>query len=131
VANKSGNTAIYQTWRFFLVGVATTLVHFVVLSVCFRVLGYAIVPSTIMAFFIAVVFSYLMSYRFTFRSTQMHRSSVPKFLLSVGLGFSWNVGLMYLLVEHIGIDYVFAFLLTTMVVMVNNFILTKFWVFKS
>lgn len=131
MTKQFGNRAAHQTIRFVIVGIATTLVHFVVLSIFFRYLGYKIVPSTVVAFFFAVIFSYAMSYCFTFRSTQTHKSSVPKFLLSVGLGFVWNIALMQLLVETVELNYVVAFLMTTIVVMSNNFLLTKFWVFKA
>lgn len=120
-----------QVLRFTLVGLATTLVHFIVLSLFFRYLTYDIVQSTTIAFPVAVIFSYIMSHRYTFRSTQAHQHSAPKFALSVSIGFVWNVGLMYLLVDVLGIYYALAFLLTTSVVMINNYLLTKFWVFKA
>lgn len=125
------NTPKHQALRFVVVGVATTALHFIILHIFYIHLGKDIITSSIAAFAVAVMFSYSMSYRFIFRSEQQHLRSAPKFLLSVGIGFAWNVGLMYLLVERMHTHYLLAFLLTTSAVMINNFLLTKLWVFKS
>lgn len=131
MTEKVTSNSAKQLLKFIFAGVITTLIHFIILSVLFIYLGCNIVVSTIWAFLIAIIFSYSMNYQFTYQSKELHQKSMPKFFCSTLLGLFWNISLMYFLVEYLGQKYFLAFLLVTLVVTINNFLLTKYWVFKS
>lgn len=118
-----------QAVRFLLVGLTSTGIHFLILSVLFKWLGVNIVLASSIAFLGSFAFAYLANYHFTFVSTTEHLQGVSKFLLANGIGFLWNVSLMYLFVEVAHWHYALAFLVMSSVVATNNFLLGKFWVF--
>lgn len=122
-------TLTRETMLFLVFGGLTTLIHFVVFRIGYIQLGLSVVVATTIAFIVAVSFSYLVNYHVTFQSDQQHSISSAKFIVSTVLGFIWNVTLMHLLIVVFGMHYVLAFILVTGVVMVNNFLLFKFWVF--
>lgn len=115
--------------RFVIAGVVTTILHFVVLSFCFTQLRWDIGSSTLIAFLVAVTFSYVANYQYTFKSKQQHTVSAPKFIVTALIGLTWNILLMLTLVDHLAVDYRIAFLPATAVVMANNYLLNKFWVY--
>ena len=117
------------TIKFIIVGIITTLIHYAVLSVCFERLGISILISTLVAFSFAVLFSYLANYFFTFDSSEQHHKSLPKFCVTVLVGLLINMLVMHFAVTVGELDYRLAFVIATSLVMVNNFTLSKLWVF--
>ena len=115
--------------RFFLVGLINTLVHFCVLYFAYELLSIELVTSTLIAFAIAVVVTYLLNYRFTFRSKKKHKSSLPKFIVTVLIGLGWKVGITVLVVQYLEGPLLLAVIAAAFVIMINNYLLSKFWVF--
>ena len=95
----------------------------------YELLSIELVTSTVVAFLIAVVVSYLINYRFTFRSQKQHKSSLPKFIVTVLVGLGWNIGITVLVVQYLGGPLLLAVLAAASVIMINNYLLSKFWVF--
>lgn len=117
--------------RFVVVGVTTTMVHFIMVSICYLILGLGIGVSTTLAFLVAVACSYAGGYFYTFQSSRRHVESSVRFLVSTLVGLGWNVVVMVLLVDYRAWEYWLAFLPATAVVMLNNFLLSKYWVFPD
>ena len=78
-----------------------------------------------------MIASYLGNYYFTFQSSASHDKAVPKFLIITVAGYSWNVFIMYGLVDLLDINYIVAFLVMSFVVASNNFFLGRIWAFKQ
>jgi putative flippase GtrA len=113
------------------VGLASTATHFVVLSALYSLVGWPIVPATVVAFLCSLAVSYLLNRSFTFRSRVSHRHSAPRFLLVTLSGLCWNVAIMGLMVDVYAINYVVAFIVMSAVVAVNNFTLSRDWAFRA
>ncbi len=127
--NLRSNTSEFS--RFLLVGLVNTLVHFLVLSGAYEILSFPLVSATVLAFSVAVFISYLLNYRFTFHSQKQHKSSLPKFIITTLIGLGWNVGITVLVVEDFGGSVFLAVIMAAFVVMLNNYLLSKFWVFND
>ena len=117
-------------FRFLIVGAINAAIHFIVLSAFYKLAGFGIVSSTVIAFTCAVIFSYQANYFYTFRSKQPHTSSVPRFASTVILGLFFNASIMLIGVEKLGANFYLVFVLATGVVMINSFLLNKYWVYK-
>lgn len=117
--------------RFLMVGLAATGTHFVVLALLYQGLNFGILSATFLAFAVSFLLSYTAHYHFTFKSTGDHKTGIAKFLVSSGIGLLWNLLLMYVLVEKFAVNYVIAFVLMSVVVAMNSFVLGKIWVFAK
>ena len=87
------------------------------------------------AWVLAVIFSFLANKYYVFGSKSFKREvwvkEAAEFFGARGLACSIDMGGMYLLVSFIGVDKNYAKLIVTFVVIVINYILSKFWIFKK
>ena len=87
------------------------------------------------AWVLAVIFSFLANKYYVFGSKSFKREvwvkEAAEFFGARGLACFIDMGGMYLLVSFIGIDKNYAKLIVTFVVIVINYILSKFWIFKK
>jgi putative flippase GtrA len=124
-------TAIPRIVKFILVGLSSTVIHFVVLSILYLGFNVHIVPATVLAFVASLAFSYLLNRSFTFASNVRHHVGLPRYLAVTLLGMFWNVAIMYSFVELFALNYYLSFLVMSVVVALNNYLLTRSWVFKG
>lgn len=87
------------------------------------------------AWVIAVIFSFLANKYYVFRSKSFKKEiwmkEAAEFFGARGLACGVDMGGMYLLVSIIGINKNYAKLIVTFIVIVINYILSKFWIFKN
>ena len=117
--------------RFIVVGLLSTATHFGVLTLLYKKLSVGIVVASILAFGCSLVVSYLCNRSFTFRSEVSHQHGAPRYLLVTLAGLLWNVSLIYFMVEALLINYYISFLCMSIVVSLNNYLLSKQWVFHA
>lgn len=93
----------------------------------------AIKPLTAssIAFFAVVALNYQLHYRWTFVSEKHHAVAFSQFLIASGVGFAANYGILYcgLLIAHI--NYIAVQITAIGVVILLNFLLGAFWVFRG
>ena len=87
------------------------------------------------AWVLAVIFSFLANKYYVFGSKSFKREvwvkEAAEFFGARGLACGIDMGGMYLLVSFLGVDKNYAKLMVTFVVIVINYILSKFWIFKK
>lgn len=125
------NYTVPEFVRFIVVGLGSTTVHFVALTILYKGLGGSIIVSTIIGFLLSLFFSYFVNRSYTFRSSVKFHLGAPKFVLVTTLGLLWNVVIMYLCVELLEFNYYISFVGMSVVVALNNYLLTKSWVFVN
>lgn len=114
---------------FLLVGLVSASTHLSVLYLSFRVAMWPLVLSTVLGYLASLAISYYLNYRLTFQSKEAVIISGAKYFITTLIGLAWNVSLMTVLVNIYDVHYLIAFLLMSLVVMVNNYLLSKYWVF--
>lgn len=114
---------------FLIVGVLSASTHFAIFYLLFKVLIWSIVLSTLLAYLGSLAVSYSLNYIHTFKSEQDIIKSGTKYFITTLLGLAWNIGLMVLFIDHLHIHYFISFLMMSFVVMINNYLLSKHWVF--
>ncbi len=89
--------------------------------------------SSIIAFIVAIIVSFLLQKFWTFkdRTTQQIHHQAIKYLATAITGLIVNTVLMYLFVDLIGIWYILAQIIIGAIIMVFNFLMYKFVVFKK
>ena len=71
-----------------------------------------------------------MNYYLTFKSTQAHVDTLPKFIVVVSIGAAVNT-LVFKLVMLLLPIYVFAQCVSVGVALVVNYLLHKFWIYRA
>ena len=93
------------------------------------------VTASVIAYAISAIFNYAANYYVTFNggnnSANSHQVAVIKFVGMVLVAITLTYLLMQLLIENFAVPYLIAQLIVTGVVLVFNYLVSKFWVFKS
>ena len=121
--------------RYLFVGVATTLVNYVVYYIATRMLGMTTVPGTWTAWVAAVAFGYVANKAFVFRThcdsaLALAREAAGFFamrLISLGM----ETVFMLLLVDVLHFNDLAMKLLVNILVIIANYIFSKLFIFKK
>lgn len=126
---------IYQFIKFGLVGISNTLIAYVAYSICVYIGIHYLIANAI-GFFISVLNAYYWSDRFVFKKGEGESRStiwtIAKTYIAYGsTGLLLASILLYLYVDKLHISEYLAQLLVLVVTILLNFIINKFWSFKT
>lgn len=116
-------------------GVCTTLVNIAAYWFCAHLLRLAIVPSTIVAWFIAVLFAYITNRKWVFHSESSTRKEIQRelvyfYMCRLGTGIvDWLC--MYVFVDLLHLNDLVIKVGTNLLVIALNYIASKLLVFKK
>src|ERR1051326_6931064 len=105
--------AVKQFASFTGVGAIGTAAHYCVLIALVDVLQLRPIPSSALGFTVGAFVNYSLNYRFTFRSTKMHRESMPKFFIVATAGLLLNTAIMGVLTAMLSVHYLLAQIVAT------------------
>lgn len=118
-----------QFARFVAVGALCTLLQYLVLAAGVEWLGAAVVPASSAGFVLSACLNYLLNRRYTYASTLPHRRAAPRFVVVLATGLLINALFMLLLHGYLGLHYLPAQVLTTVVTMIWNYMAHRLWTF--
>lgn len=116
-------------------GVCTTIVNTVVYYICAYPLDLAVIPSTIIAWFFAVLFAYLTNRKWVFHSEAKTRSEIQKEVISfyacrIATGIvDWLC--MYVFVDLMHLNDMIIKVGANILVIVLNYVASKLVIFKK
>lgn len=117
--------------RYGLVGVLASLVHAAISLALHKLLGMDPFWSHATGFFGGLITAYLGHYHYSFKDDGSHKQRFPKFVITALTGFALHQTGVYILVNHLQLDYSTQALPLLMVsVPVITFLMSKFWVFR-
>ena len=128
-------TEVYQFIKFGIVGASNTLIAYVIYSICVY-LGIHYLLANALGFFISVLNAYYWSDRFVFKKGEGEARSaiwtLAKTYVAYGsTGLLLASILLYLYVDKLHISEYIAQLLVLVITIPLNFIINKFWSFKT
>lgn len=128
-------TEVYQFIKFGIVGASNTLIAYVIYSICVY-LGTHYLLANALGFFISVLNAYYWSDRFVFKKGEGEARSaiwtLAKTYIAYGsTGLLLASILLYLYVDKLHISEYIAQLLVLVITIPLNFIINKFWSFKT
>ncbi len=124
------NPKIWQFGKFCLVGASNTLVYLAVYYLllyfkCFYLF------ANIIGFIVSVFNAFVWIHRYVFKSQRNSAITVLiKTYVAYGSTSIISTGLMYILVDYLGVSRYVAPIITLIVTIPLNFVLNKFWSFK-
>jgi len=123
-------TVLRQFMFFTAIGAIGTAGHYATLVFLVEVLHTPPVTASTFGFIVGAVINYFLNYHLTFHSHKPHRVALTKFLLIAITGAGLNTGLMYLFINLLGLHYFISQLLATGIVLLWNFLFSKYWAFQ-
>lgn len=119
-----------ELFRFAFSGGASFVVEFIVLTLLVELLHAPVLVATGIAFLVSVVVNYWLCVKWVFTGAKDGGAGVKAtFLLTSGMGFALNELFMWLLNIVLGIHYMIAKIISTLLVMIWNYF-TKRMVLK-
>ncbi|MBQ4066004.1 MAG: GtrA family protein [Clostridia bacterium] len=132
--------ALFEKYReiimYLIFGVLTTLVSIATYFVCTKLFldannAVQLQAANIIAWIVSVTFAYFTNKKHVFQSEGGVVKEMIKFYLSRLSTLLIDMGLMYLLVTLAGINDMISKIAVNIVVIVSNYVLSKFLVFKK
>lgn len=123
--------------HYLIIGVATTFVSLAVYFICVHTFLDAKNPlelqiANIISWIISVAFAYITNRIFVFKSkSKEYIKEIINFFISRLLTLAMDMGIMFLFVSIINIEDTIAKLISQIVVILANYILSKVFVFKK
>lgn len=122
---------INQFVRFTLVGGIGTSAHYVVLVVLVSDFGVNPILGSTAGFLVGMITNYVLNRRFTFNSQTSHREALWRFGAIAMAGIGINTAIMVLLIEVMGLHYLLAQMVATVLTLSWNFVGSRYWAFKE
>lgn len=129
----------YRKYRSFILyvffGGCTTLVNIITYALCARGLAFGTVASNIIAWILSVAFAYLTNRKMVFESKARSVQAVVREMISFIscrlLTGGFDLLIMYVFVDIIGINDLIMKVISNIIVIVLNYIASKLFIFKS
>lgn len=114
---------------FGLVGITASVVHFLLAAALFSHLSINLFLANVFGFLLAFSVSYLGHYYLTFRSRQVHRTAVRRFMMTALTGFAVNNLCLGLLTWVIGYESQWSLAAAILVAAAAVYVLSGRWAF--
>jgi putative flippase GtrA len=124
-----GSPLVRQFSVFSMMGALGTACHYLVLVGCVQLANLGPTTAATIGYCTGAVVNYVLNRRVTFRSTRAHAVAGPRYVTIVLLGLAVNTAVMAVLTTRFGLHYLFSQVLSTGLVLMMNFVVSKFWVF--
>jgi putative flippase GtrA len=119
---------LFQFFRFALVGIAGTALHYLLLIALVSGLGQPEALGAMVGAAAGALCNYQLNRRYSFNSTRRHREALPRFLAMAAVGTVLNGAIVGLL-SNAGWHYLLAQVAATLLILILNFFVSKTWVF--
>lgn len=127
--NVKARSGYANLMRFAVVGVAGTSAHYALLLSLVEVAGVAYLWAAGAGFLLGALVNYVLSRMFVFASDRPHVDALPRFLLVALSGLLLTVMLMAGLVDLLGVHYLLAQVLTTVLLLFWHYLGNALWTF--
>lgn len=123
-------TVHIQFMRYFFVGGSAAVVDLFLYSICVTYLQVHYAVAAFIAYMCGLSWNYIISIIWVFESKHDRAKEILMvFLIALG-GLLLTWGILYVLIEHAGIDEVIAKMISQILVLIWNFGMRKFYVFR-
>ncbi len=122
---------LWQVMRYGFVGLFVASCHAATALLLHRHFHIDPTISNFSGFIVGAVLSYLGSYYFTFKSTQGHKRSLPRFALVWLIGIVINVGLFKTLLNAFEVPFALNVFIAIALTPIAQYLMLHFWAFKN
>lgn len=120
-----------QISGFAVVGTIATGFQYGLMTVLIHVFKFDAVLASTLSYALSALLNYTLNRHYVFRSRVRHVESLLKFSAIVIVGLLLNSVMMHIAVHLFLFHWIVAQVLVTVLVMLSNFVLSKYWVFQT
>jgi putative flippase GtrA len=120
-----------QFVRFASVGAAATLLQYLILIGLVELGDLRPAYASAIGYGLGACLSYVLNYRITFASRQPHIPALLRFGAVAGIGLMLNSVIIIFANEVLEINYLFAQIISTLLVLGWNFLANRLWTFRT
>lgn len=120
-----------QPLLFLIVGATCTLIQFLVLYIIVENSSAHPSLASAVGYFISTFFSYFLNYYLTFDSDVNHITGLFKYYQMALFGMALNTTVHFLLYDTLGLNYLIAQIISSAIVLISNFLISKYWIFNK
>jgi putative flippase GtrA len=125
------NKTNFEFAKFVLVGISNTLLTAITIWILLNNLHYSEYISNIIGYIIGLINSFIWNRKWTFNSNLKIKETLFKFIVTFAISYLFQFVNLYLLRHYTTIDPYFCQLLSIIVYTLLNFLLNKYYTFKS
>lgn len=123
--------SVRKLLRFATVGFLTAALYAFILVIAVEIVGVLPAVGAGVAYVVAIGFNYVAHYAWTYKADQPHRSTAPRYLISIVIFFCINVIATASLPAILGVGYGAVQILLMLCMAVATFITLSKWVFST
>jgi len=118
-----------EVLSYLVVGMLTTLVNFAIYyPLIYAGMDYKL--ATTAAFIGAVIFAFISNKKFVFLSKKGFLGEFIRFMVGRGATYLLDIGSLIFLVEALGISEYVSKIWASILVVISNYLISKFWTFR-
>lgn len=121
---------INQLIKFGIVGAICFVIDYLVLFVFTDIFDIYYLISSIISFAVSTIFNYILSVKWVFDTKDNNKNKLIQFIVFSIMGLILNQIIMYLGTSIIGIYYLITKVISTLIVMIFNFVTRKIFLEK-
>ncbi|WP_163859754.1 GtrA family protein [Paenibacillus elgii] len=118
-------------FRYGIVGLLGTALHFAALFVLVEAAKLHPVLASALGFVLVLLVSYALNRRWTFQASASGWKPLAKYTVVSVTGLLLNIGLMYLAVDRLHWHYAVGQCLVVVAVPISNFLFNYYWTFRE
>ncbi|PLX34199.1 MAG: hypothetical protein C0605_14410 [Hyphomicrobiales bacterium] len=119
----------FRLLRFTWVGIASSLLYVLFVILFVEIASITSQQAAVLSYLCALVINYYAHRNFTFRSQATRTPEISKFLVLHAFNLMISFGCMLMVVNWLGMPYIFGAFLAAALVPVSTFLIMNFWVF--
>tara|TARA_B110000438_G_C15703761_1_gene602231 strand:- start:93 stop:491 length:399 start_codon:yes stop_codon:yes gene_type:complete len=129
IAKITNNFRTISTYT--IVGVGTAVGYLILYVLLIEIFSFRPIFAAILGYLPAIIASYILCYKWVFRSNLSYTTTSVKFFIVNGLGYLINTLGIFIIVEFLEFSYLLGQVLTFIVVALHNYFLNFYWTFKN
>ena len=114
-----------------IVGIGTALGYLFLYIIMIEAFSFRPVTAAVLGYRPAIITSYILCYKWVFRSTLGLKETSIKFLTVNGLGYLINVTGVFVLTDILEMSYLLGQIITFIIVALHNYLLNFYWTFQQ
>ena len=111
-------------------GIATAS-HYAITIAAVELLGMMAVAASALGFACGAIIKYWLNYRVAFQSRARHVAAMPRYVVSLAILLALNTAIFALLQRGLGLYYIAAQALTTILLIPPGYLISRNWVFRG
>ena len=120
-----------QFLNFLWVGGLATALQYLVLIALVQIGGVKPILASVVGYASGAGLSYFLNYHVTFASDRSHGQAIAKFLVVAVIGLAVNSTIVTIAIGSVGLNYLIAQVIATVMVLLWNFWANRLWTFGA